>query len=412
MALSTLREPTVILTDHTNYTPWLKQLQTRCHYLKIWDIINPDTDDQPKAKPLVPAPPLFSSYQPSTAYMAASPNEAPSMPSHLSTAGAKAYKEDADYHRGQLELYKIYNQEYREEQANLDKIVSFLQSTTSAYLQNNCYLPNESTRQWINNLINTVGVDLQDEFNRARARYQEALKPMRVPGTWAIWLTEIDHAATEAEVNSVPELQRLDSVKLDFMKAVNHVASVWVTTFQQNGSKDATVSRKQMMKLFRDYMILQHPIKGKQKGAFAAAGSFLAEGGESTQATDRDASLVDEAASSKSRGRPHKQRNDGFRTRTKRSATSDQEPAAAGGQQCPACDQRHTLRDCFYAFPEKQPEWFKPKPFIAKLIQFRVEHDFELQEALRALKRQKSQTSRIKSSHIPTSTRITEANEE
>ena len=175
------------------------------------------------------------------------------------------------------------------------------------------------------------------------------------------------------------------------------------------------------MKLFREHMTKRHPIKGKQKGAFAAAGSSLAGSGESTPATDRDASLVDEAASSKSRGRPrnHKQRNDGQRTRTKRSAMCDHEPVAAGGLKCPACEQRHALQDCFYAFPDKQPDWFRPKPGMIALMRYRLENDSELQESLRAVKRSRlqdlrarSQDPRIKQSHTPTPTRITEANNE
>ncbi|KAL5371227.1 hypothetical protein DPSP01_014408 [Paraphaeosphaeria sporulosa] len=412
MALSTLRDPTVILTDYTNYTPWLKQLKTRCQFLKVWSIIDPALTDEPRQKPAMPVPPLIGNYQPNAVYANANPNNAPTLPSHLSPAGAKAYKDDSDYYKGQLDIYKMMDRAYQEEKTDLDKVVTFLQSTISAHLQNNCCIPGETIKQWINNLTITVGVDYQDEYRQARARYQEALKPMRTPGTWATWLSEYDHAATEAETHRVPELQRLDSVKEDFMKAVVHVAPMWVTTFQQYGSKDAAVSRKHTMKLFRDHMILQHPIKGKQKGAFAATGSSLAEGGEITQATDRDASLVDEAASFKSRGRPRKQRSVGQSTRTKRSTITDDEPAAAGGLKCPACEQRHSLQDCFYAFPEKQPEWFKPRPGMVALMKFRLENDPELQESLRMAKRPRSQTTRIKLSHTPTPTRITEANDE
>jgi len=413
MALSTLRDPTVILTDYTNYTPWLKQLKTRCQFLKVWNIIDPALTDEPKQKPAMPVPPLIGIYQPNAVYATANPNIAPILPSQLSPAGAKAYKDDSDYYKGKLEIYKIMDRAYQEEKADLDKVVTFLQSTISVHLQNNCCIPGETIKDWIKNLTITVGVDLQEEYRRARARYQEALKPMRIAGSWATWLSEYDHAATEAETNQVPELQRLDSVKEDFMKAVIHVAPMWVTTFQQYGSKEAAVSRKHTMKLFRDHMVLQHPTKGKQKGAFAAAGSSLADSGESTQATDRDASLVDEAASSKSRGRPrnHKQRNDGQRTKSKRSPQS-LEPTAVGGNYCPACELRHSLQDCFYAFPDKQPDWFKPNPLMVKLVKLRLEHDTDFQEKLRMVKRPRSQTPRIKSSHTPTPTRITEANNE
>lgn len=413
MALSTLRDPTVILSDHINYTPWLRQLKTRCQSLEVWSVIDPALTEEPLQKPPRPQPPSVAAYQPSPTYVAANPNLPPIQPSHLSPQGSKAYKDDMETYKILFEDYKITDREYREQKANLDKVVTHFQTTVSAHLQHNCCTPESTIRQWVNNLMITVGVDPQEEYRRTRARYLDSLKPMRTPGQWATWLSEYDHAATEAESNHVAEILTLDSVKEDFMKAVLPTAPVWVATFQQNGKAVVTVTRKVMMKLFRDYMILQHPNKGKQKGAFAAAGSSLADRGGATQTTDRDASLVDEAASSNPRGRPRNQRKDGLRTKTKRSASYlDDVPAAAGGLKCPACEQRHNLQDCFYVFPDKQPEWFKPRPNMVALINNRMENDLELQDHLRALKRQKSQTPRIKQSHTPTPTRITEANEE
>lgn len=48
------------------------------------------------------------------------------------------------------------------------------------------------------------------------------------------------------------------------------------------------------MKLFWEYIILQHLIKGKQRGTFTTINRlFLTISGESTQAADEDAYLVD-----------------------------------------------------------------------------------------------------------------------
>ena len=122
---------------------------------------------------------------------------------------------------------------------------------------------------------------------------------------------------------------------------------------------------------------------------------------------------MDEVASSKSRGRPrnHKQRNDGPRTKAKRSPQS-LEPTAVGGNHCPACELRHSLQDCFYAFPDKQPEWFRPNPIMVKLVKLRLENDPTLQESLRMTKRARLQAPTIKLSHTPTPSRITETDDE
>ena len=71
MALSTFRDPTVTLTDYTNYTPWLNQFQTRCQFLKVWSVINPALTDEPKQARAMLVPPLIGNYQSSAAYATA-----------------------------------------------------------------------------------------------------------------------------------------------------------------------------------------------------------------------------------------------------------------------------------------------------------------------------------------------------
>ena len=147
----------------------------------------------------------------------------PTKPSDLSTAGQKAYKEDVEYYKIRLEAYKIHDREYREENASLEKVVLYIQATVSPHLQRNCCRPGEPIRKWITSLMETAGVDKEDERDRARARYLQALKPMRQPSSWDIWLSEYDHAATEAETNHVAEVQSFRDVMKDFQIGRAHV---------------------------------------------------------------------------------------------------------------------------------------------------------------------------------------------
>jgi len=164
-----------------------------------------------------------------------------------------------------------------------------------------------------------------------------------------------------------------------------------------------------MMKRFREHMALLHPIKGKQqRGAFAAAGPSLAAGGASTPGTDRDASHAAEVAPStheqqtwttnnqRVRGRPREKRSFGQSATSKQSSTND--TAAAGGLKCPACEQRHSLKDCFYTFPEHTPEWFHPRSGFTAMVNYRIQNDSNLQEEMRKVKRLRSQTPRSKQS--------------
>jgi hypothetical protein len=63
--------------------------------------------------------------------------------------------------------------------------------------------------------------------------------------------------------------------------------------------------------------------------------------------------------------------------------------AAAGGE-CPACGQRHDLSDCYYAYPEKAPEWFKPNQTILRLVEYKLNTDSELRKAMNNLEGNKA----------------------
>ena len=72
--------------------------------------------------------------------------------------------------------------------------------------------------------METVGVDKEEERERARSRYLTALKPMKQASTWDAWLAEYDHAATEAETEKVAEAQQINDMIRDFLAAVMKVA--------------------------------------------------------------------------------------------------------------------------------------------------------------------------------------------
>lgn len=118
-----------------------------------------------------------------------------------------------------------------------------------------------------------AGIDKEDERDRARARYLQALKPMRQPSSWDIWLSVYGHAVTEAETNNVAEVLYLHDVMRDFLVAIMKAVPTWSIPFQGHKSRDVDINRKEMMKRFREHMSSLDPIKGKQqRGAVAAAG--------------------------------------------------------------------------------------------------------------------------------------------
>ncbi|KAI0603828.1 hypothetical protein TUN205_11930, partial [Pyrenophora tritici-repentis] len=145
------------------------------------------------------------------------------------------------------------------------------------------------------------------------------------------------------------------------------------------------MNRKRMMKLFREYMSLQYPSRGKPKSAFAVGDSYAASG-EPDSDTLRDASSVElRALSNQGRGNPrqsNKRKMDGQSTRTKQIPERN---SAKAGDMCPACEQRHEISDCYYVNKAKAPEWFKPNRGIARLVQYKLENDTNLQRTMQEM---------------------------
>jgi hypothetical protein len=407
--MSTLpqRDATVLLRDQDEWTTWINQIQARAAVYNIWNNLDPDHPVPFLAEPTLPEPPELSGYNPATGI------QEPSRPSELSAQGQKAFKEDMEYYKTNTERYKLNYRKYEIEQKSIQHLTALIQSTVAPHLQRTCCLPNQPLQDWLSNLKLAVGVDDRIEQERARERYQAALKPMRNTNNWDTWLAEYDQASSDATAYSVPEVTQINGVTKDFLSAVAKIAPIWATTFQDTGRFEPLMSRREMMKRFREHMSVHHPLRsGKHRaGAFATAddASFLAEGGATTQGSKRDASSAAESAPStkRIRGRPRYQRQGNQASGHQASSNkrpSDYEPANAGSK-CPACGQRHGVKDCYYIHEDQAPEWWHPNETIRSLIEYKSKNDTEFQGLLRGQSKLPSQSrvhpATIKKSHTP-----------
>lgn len=335
----------------------------------------------------------------------------PTRVSDLSEKGQEAYKEDREDYKFRLESYKILEKDYQDEKSKISRTVEHVLTTVTPHLQLSCCAENGTLRDWITALQDTVGVDVDEERARVRERYHAALRPMRTAANWETWLSEYDQAATRAETLEVAEVMQTQAVVDDFLGSVSRMASTWTAGFQGPGYDKKAMNRKRMMKLFRDYMSLQHPPRGKPKSAFAVGEASYAASGESDSNPQRDAFSVEPRAPSNNhhqgRGNPrqNKRKMDGQSARTKQFPERN---TARAEDTCPACEQRHNISDCYYVDTAKAPEWFKPNRGITKLVQYKLEHDTGLQRIVQEMslgaKRPRMTTvSRSITPHIKTS---------
>jgi hypothetical protein len=105
MSLSTLRDPQVILTDHTVWSQWFQQLQIRCTTLKIWEQVSPDGNIAPRVEPVQPVEPDVGSFEGRTTLELDDDGNRliPTNLSELSVNGLKAWREEIEQYKVRLE---------------------------------------------------------------------------------------------------------------------------------------------------------------------------------------------------------------------------------------------------------------------------------------------------------------------
>jgi len=393
--MNTQRDATVQLRETSDWRGWLMQLKSRAAAHNIWNHIDPTTATPLRIEPISPELPDVSEYQP----VANVTN--PQTLSELSAAGQRAYKEDTELYKLKFEKYKSDRHNYEKEQSSLQHIIAFIQSTVNPHLQRTCCQPEEPVMEWISNLKAKVGIEERLEREQARNRYYKSLEPMRNAAHWETWLADYDQAATEAESLRVLELTDIDVITKDFIEGVNKVASPWTTAFQDRGRFDPDLTRKDMMRRFREYMTLNHPSKAvkRNRAAFVSdESSYLVGSGKPHADAQRSEIAPGEAgkthadarrseiapgveATNKKRGRNRRQIDEGGR-QPKRAATP-RNPVESGRGRCVACGMPHNSSDCFYLEPANAPEWWRPNPQIEELVRYKRDHDKDLQRALR-----------------------------
>ncbi|KAG6167520.1 hypothetical protein E4U11_006926 [Claviceps purpurea] len=173
------------LCDEEDWRPWFNMIKGRASLLEIWDELNPDhpstfmkkpTDDRmwrgypvrgmrtvAKAYPQRPQP---------KDYEAKAGIEEPTHMSHLSKNGLKAFKEDKQDYKDNVDDWMIQYQRYKEERQKVYQLTSLIQSTVALHLQESSCLAGLTLTDWISNLKNSVGADDDTERERVRAWYR------------------------------------------------------------------------------------------------------------------------------------------------------------------------------------------------------------------------------------------------
>ncbi|KAG6039627.1 hypothetical protein E4U19_004927 [Claviceps sp. Clav32 group G5] len=189
-------------------------IQGRASALETLGQTKPDHPSIFMEKPTDPQKPDIKDYE------AKASVEVPTLMSHLSKDGLKAYKDDKQEYKDSIDEWKIQYQYYKDERQKVLQMTSLIQTPVASHLQELSCLAGLALSDWISNLKNSVGADDDTERERVRAWYRTSLKTMRNLNNWLAWVNEHDRASTSAELWGVSDVSNMISITTDFMAAV------------------------------------------------------------------------------------------------------------------------------------------------------------------------------------------------
>jgi hypothetical protein len=303
----------------------------------------------------------------------------------MTTEGRAAYQVEWN-------KYVYEDKDYKEHRANLEKLTSWVLSTTSTTLKKTCCKEGETMDKWYKAFRETGQAYEDNRIPDAKRRYTAAVKPLtKLPRAFDAWITEWETAIAEGEHLDLPDTSSAQFWAADLVAALRPVNQSWATTFtaiNKAAIKENKLSYREVAADLRRDWAVQHQSKASvAKGAFPSFGAEL----------DRNATVESEPEGGEEEPTPKKKptakAGKGKRKRTNTgTAKGADAPATQGGGSCRACLGDHQLPNCFYAFPEKAPEGWRPSLTSKRLVSDRIKESSTLAEEIKRLRKGKDKT--------------------
>lgn len=330
---------------------------------RLWSHIDPDQDcpllELPQMPQLNRYPRRTPSADPPT--QGTEPVIEPAAPMSamdLTDAGRAALQID-------MQIFIQNEKRFREQDAAVQKLKDWVTDTVARhYLDVAC--PAEGTLAiWFKNLKQELGIDDERSKRKARQQYLAAIKSeLRQVKEWERWLENWEKAISLAKEKKVPEALDTSGWVDDFLEAVRPIVGQWSSSYRMITKDTKLLTFRDLSNAFRDEVERLYPggtgkVPKVSKGVF---GPSFADQEDPDQGAAGDAQ--DEGAEEAEAQRK--------RRPSKRKKSKD--------ETCAACGLKHSFSDCFYAFPEKAPDWFRPKSELAEKVKERFDTDQSLRK--------------------------------
>lgn len=378
----------VRLEEAKDWSAWDREFQSKTIAAHIWEKIDPEAQQCPSflTEPTEPDPHnyekrLVQAQQPpanSTRHASLQmpddqpdPNGRPANANEMTMRGKDDYKLD-------LSVYNNAMRRFEKEDKSIKEIRDWVGETVKPHLLRTACQPKENLKAWYTKLRDQVGATPDQIYDLAKSKYQSAIKPLaRQPRDITTWLAEWEEAINQAMAASIPNTQHSRDWWTDFEQAINKVGfEAWCRVYRVNNKDDIRNNKLTFRTVSNDFtteiQATQPPGTTKrtiQKGAHAV--SF--KGAQADKTTELTTSSPPSSGPSPKSTKPQ---------RRKRKNTD----GATSG--CRACGiPGHTLDKCYYAFPSKAFDKWKPRPAIAQKVEDNLKNNDDLRKEVQRLKK-------------------------
>lgn len=402
----------VYLETFKDWGNWDKAFKMRANSARIWQLVNPDSTEQPMQRPIRPLvssyfrriPPqliepdrprqtrgsegqgssqtLTPIYTPETT----DPNLRAQHISELTAEDKASFQSER----------KDYDQDYREfeqEQARINKMKDWMMDTVTTGLMNSAVDPEQDLRSWYTNLRDSVGATTAEQKAEARLKYQKALAAVpKAAKDFPRWITDWEQATHLAQTKGIGGLDSPLVWFDDLSKAIRPVLGNWVSNYRGIYRKELRAESLTIQEVAKDLRAEvdsqdnQQPAKKTTttrvtRGAF---GPTFGNDPDPADQPDPDQEDQQPAGSSGSK-RSSKKRKSEQQPESKSKKSDTKGAQGKDSSSCDACGGHHKLDSCYYAFPSEAPSWFRGNPVLKEAVTRRLANNQALIDKVTAL---------------------------
>jgi hypothetical protein len=240
MSLSTLKTDSVRFDKPQDKVKWIREFRGYAKDLELWDFIKPEGKIPWLTRPIAP---MISSYprklvrsvetRASSAATSQTQTEEidminpPTTALEMTAEGRSSYQIDRAFYQDQTKAYDRHRE-------NLTTLKTWVRTTTSAIIRQECCHEDESVDNWYEEFEKYGAPYEALHFSEARTRYLNAVKPLqRIPKKFDEWVTEWTTAMTEGHRTKIPETENPEIWAKDLIRALQHVLPSWANGFLQ-----------------------------------------------------------------------------------------------------------------------------------------------------------------------------------